>query len=78
MFTLTDLFLLKLDKATENIAHYLLPPSTPGFTFVVNIIVPGDDKRGHTHLVVFWNDTRYVRRCHSTRCIPTLKYVDGS
>uniref|UniRef100_A0A7S1SJP9 START domain-containing protein n=1 Tax=Tetraselmis chuii TaxID=63592 RepID=A0A7S1SJP9_9CHLO len=58
MFTLTDLFLLKLDKATENIAHYLLPPSTPGFTFVVNIMVPGDDKRGHTHLVVFWNDTR--------------------
>jgi len=58
VFALTDLFLLKLDKATENVAQYLLPRSTPGFTFVVNIMVPGDDKRGHTHLVVFWNDTK--------------------
>eukprot|EP00192_Tetraselmis_astigmatica_P006536 CAMPEP_0117667932 /NCGR_PEP_ID=MMETSP0804-20121206/11248_1 /TAXON_ID=1074897 /ORGANISM="Tetraselmis astigmatica, Strain CCMP880" /LENGTH=739 /DNA_ID=CAMNT_0005475727 /DNA_START=604 /DNA_END=2823 /DNA_ORIENTATION=- len=52
-FELIALFLLKLDDATENVAQYLLKPSMLGFTFVVNIMVPGND-----HLVMFWQDSK--------------------
>lgn len=52
-FDLEKLFLLKLDKPTENMARYLLPPDYPGFTFVVNIIMPPAD-----HLIMFWHDKR--------------------
>eukprot|EP00191_Tetraselmis_sp_GSL018_P015923 CAMPEP_0177595280 /NCGR_PEP_ID=MMETSP0419_2-20121207/10266_1 /TAXON_ID=582737 /ORGANISM="Tetraselmis sp., Strain GSL018" /LENGTH=731 /DNA_ID=CAMNT_0019086717 /DNA_START=95 /DNA_END=2287 /DNA_ORIENTATION=- len=53
MFKLHSLFLLKLDKPMEDMARFLLPPSAPGFTFVVNIMIPGND-----HLVVFWRSNK--------------------
>ena len=50
-FHLESLFLLKLDGVTEDIAQYIVPPDVPGFTFVVNIMMPTND-----HLVMCWND----------------------